>query len=231
MAPLISAAVFDAYGTLFDVHAAAARLRSDIGPEADRLSQIWRQKQLEYTWLRALMQRHADFWQVTGEALSYAMDAVGLSEPDLRDRLLALYRRLDAYPEVPAVLSALRASGIKTAILSNGSPGMLADAVDHAGIGPHLDAVLSIEAIGVYKPAPAVYTLPQDRFGVGPGEIAFMTSNAWDAAGAAAAGLHVVWVNRFGQPPERLPTGPAAEIKNLEALPALLTTSAPGADS
>ena len=171
------------------------------------------------------MQRHADFWQVTSEALSYAMDAVEIRDDALRDRLLDLYRRLDPYPEVPAVLSALKQAGFKTAILSNGSPQMLADAVEHAGIGPQLDAVLSVEAVGVYKPAPAVYTLPQDRFSVNAGQIAFMTSNAWDAAGAAAAGLHVVWVNRFNQPPERLPATPAAEVVDLGDLPRLLVAA------
>ena len=218
----IAAAVFDAYGTLFDVHAAAGRLRDDIGPDADRLSQVWRQKQLEYTWLRALMQRHADFWQVTEDALAYAMDVVGLADQGLADRLLSLYRRLDAYPEVPEVLARLKQAGLHTAILSNGTPKMLAEAVDHAGIGPHLDAVLSIEAIGLYKPSPPVYTLPQDRFGVPAAQTAFMTSNAWDAAGAASAGLHVVWINRFEQPPERLPAGPAAELRDLRGLPDLL---------
>ena len=221
----VKAAVFDAYGTLFDVHAAAAQVRDDIGPQADRLSMIWRQKQLEYTWLRALMKRHADFWQVTSEALAYAMDAVELHDEPLRDRLLALYRRLSAYPEVPSVLAALRAGGLKTAILSNGTPKMLAEAVEHAGLGAHLDAVLSIEAVRVYKPDPAVYALALDRFGLAAHEISFMTSNAWDAAGAAAAGLHVVWVNRFGQPPERLPTGPAAEIGDLTDLPKVLGIS------
>lgn len=221
--PKITAAVFDAYGTLFDVHAAAAKVRGDIGPRAHELSQIWRQKQLEYTWLRALMQRHADFWQVTSEALDYAMAVVGLNDEALKRRLLELYRQLDAYPEVPEVLAAIRSAGIKTAILSNGSPTMLADAVDHAGLGPYLDAVLSIEAVGVYKPAPAVYALAQDRFGVEAFRLAFMTANAWDAAGAASAGLHTVWVNRFDQPPEQLPAQPAVQIPELSALPGLLT--------
>ncbi len=219
----IAAAVFDAYGTLFNVHAAVARLREDIGPQADRLSQVWRQKQLEYTWLRSLMQRHADFWQVTSEALTYAMESIQMKNDDLRDRLLALYRRLDAYPEVQGVLQEIRAAGIRTAILSNGAPGMLADAVESAGLGPHLDAVLSVEAVGVYKPAPPVYVLAQDRFGVLPSQIAFMTANAWDAAGAASAGLHVVWVNRFHQPLEQLPARPAHQIHDLVSLPALLT--------
>ena len=218
----VSAAVFDAYGTLFDVHTAASKMREAIGPDADRLSQVWRQKQLEYTWLRTLMQRHADFWQVTCDALDYALDVVGISDASLRDRLLASYRTLDTYPEVATALSALREGQIRTGILSNGSPSMLADAVANAGIGPHLDAVLSVEAVGLFKPAPAVYEMATDRFQLEPNQIAFMTSNAWDAAGAASFGLHVVWINRFDQPPERLSAMPSDELKDLAALPELL---------
>jgi 2-haloacid dehalogenase len=221
----IDACVFDAYGTLFDVHSAAARHRAALGDKAEALSALWRQKQLEYTWLRSLMGTHADFAQVTAEALDYALGQLGLADPTLRDRLLDLYRRLDAFPEVPGTLEALRQAGFRTAILSNGSPDMLRAAVESAGIGPLLDDVLSVEAVGVYKPHPSVYRLAVDRLGVDAARICFLSSNGWDAAGAARFGFRVVWINRYGQPRERLPAGPEAEISDLSALPPLLGRS------
>ncbi len=218
----IDACVFDAYGTLFDVHAAAARCRDDLGDAADAVSQTWRTKQLQYTWLRSLMGRHIDFWQLTGEALDYALDAHGIDDAALRQRLMDCYLVLDAYPEVKAVLGRLHGAGLKCAILSNGAPSMLDAAVRNAGLGEVLDAVLSIEDVGIYKPHPSVYRLAVDRLGVEAERIAFQSSNAWDANGAAAFGFRVAWVNRFGQRPERLP-GPAdAEIATLDELPALL---------
>lgn len=218
----IDACVFDAYGTLFDVHSAAARCRDALGDRADRLSALWRQKQLEYTWLRSLMGRHADFAQVTAEALDYALAAVGSADPDLRRRLLDMYRRLDAFGEVPEVLGRLRRAGLPTAILSNGSPAMLDSAVGSARLGDLLDMVLSVESVGIYKPHPSVYRLAVDRLGVPAGRICFLSSNGWDAAGAAQFGFRVVWVNRYGQPPERLPAGPEALLEDLSGLPALL---------
>lgn len=218
----IDACVFDAYGTLFDVHSAAARCRDALGDRADRLSALWRQKQLEYTWLRSLMGRHADFAQVTAEALDYALAAVGSADPDLRRRLLDMYRRLDAFAEVPGVLGRLRRAGLPTAILSNGSPAMLDSAVGSARLGDLLDLVLSVESVGIYKPHPSVYRLAVDRLGVPAGRICFLSSNGWDAAGAAQFGFRVVWVNRYGQPPERLPAGPEALLEDLSGLPALL---------
>lgn len=218
----IDACVFDAYGTLFDVHSAAARCRDALGDRADRLSALWRQKQLEYTWLRSLMGRHADFAQVTAEALDYALAAVGSADPDLRRRLLDMYRRLDAFGEVPEVLGRLRRAGLPTAILSNGSPAMLDSAVGSARLGDLLDTVLSVESVGIYKPHPSVYRLAVDRLGVPAGRICFLSSNGWDAAGAAQFGFRVVWVNRYGQPPERLPAGPEALLEDLSGLPALL---------
>ncbi len=218
----IGACVFDAYGTLFDVHSAAAKCRDDLGDKADALSALWRQKQLEYTWLRSLMPAHADFWQVTGDALDYAMAATGLEGSALREKLMALYLALDAYAEVPDVLATLRAAGMKTAILSNGSPMMLDAAVVSAGIKDLFDAVLSIEDVGIFKVSPKTYQLAVDRFALAPGQICFMSSNAWDAAGAANFGFQVAWVNRFGQPRERLPGEPKAEITSLEPLPGLV---------
>ncbi len=218
----IGACVFDAYGTLFDVAAAAAQCRDALGDKADELSAIWRTRQLEYTWLRSLMQEYVEFWQVTGDGLDYAMAALGIEDDALRQRLMDIYMRLDAYPEVKDVLSALKAGGIKTAVLSNGSPEMLSSAVDNATIADLLDDVFSVDSIGVYKPHPSVYQMAVDGLGVEAGRICFMSSNAWDAAAGANFGYRVVWVNRFGQPQERLPGDPEHEVKTLEALPPLL---------
>lgn len=218
----IKAAVFDAYGTLFDVHSAAAKLAPRLGDKADALSATWRDKQLEYTWLRSLMGRHADFLQVTTDALDYAMARVELEDADLRQALLDMYMTLDAYPEVKSVLQKLRKQGIKTAILSNGSPEMLKAAVDHAGLSDLLDDVLSVEPMKVFKPAPVVYRVPGVRLALADEQIAFMTSNTWDAAGASSGGLRVVWINRFGQPREVLPAGPDVELSSLDDLPKTL---------
>jgi 2-haloacid dehalogenase len=217
----IRACVFDAYGTLFDVHSAVGGLRAKLGDRADALSQLWRAKQLEYTWLRALMGRHADFGQVTGDALDYALARTGI-EPGLRAALLQSYLTLDAYPEVRDVLRRLRAGGLKTAILSNGEPKMLEAAARSAGIDGLLDAVLSVEAVGVFKPEPRVYQLAVDRLGVPAAAIAFQSSNAWDVHGAACFGLRPVWINRQDAPPERLPGAPEHTLQDLTVLPALL---------
>lgn len=197
----IGACVFDAYGTLFDAHSAAAACKDDLGDKADALSALWRQKQLEYTWLRSLMGAHADFWQVTGEALDYAMASVKLDSEPLREKLMSMYLSLKAYPEVPAVLSALKKSGMKTAILSNGSPKMLNAAIESAGIDSLLDEIISIEDAGIYKVSPKTYQLAVDKLGISADEVCFMSSNAWDAAGAAHFGFQVAWINRFNQPP------------------------------
>jgi 2-haloacid dehalogenase len=217
----IEACVFDAYGTLFDVHSAAARLRARLGDPADALSQLWRSKQLEYTWLRALMGRHADFWQVTGEALDFALACTGV-DTTWREPLMQAYLTLDAYPEVPDALRRLRAGGLKTAVLSNGEPRMLEAAARSAGIAELLDAILSVEEVGIFKPHPNVYQLAVDRLAVKPDQIAFQSSNAWDISGAAAFGLRAVWINRLGAPPERLPGAAEHELRDLSGLPALL---------
>ena len=217
----IRACVFDAYGTLFDVHSAVAGLRDRLGGQGDALSQLWRTKQLEYTWLRALMARHADFWQVTGEALDHALARTRV-DPAVRAPLLQAYLTLDAYPEVPDVLRRLRAGGLKTAILSNGEPKMLAAGARSAGIDGLLDAVLSVETVGVFKPDPRVYQLAVDRLGVPADAIAFQSSNAWDVHGAACFGLRPVWINRQSAPPERLPGAPEHTLEDLSGLPALL---------
>ena len=221
----IRACVFDAYGTLFDVHAPAARLRDRLGERADALSAVWRTKQLEYTWLRSLMRRHADFWQVTGEALDFALEETGLAGAVDRDALLRDYLTLDAYGDAAPALGRLRDAGLKTAILSNGEPKMLAAATESAGLDSRLDAVLSVEEAGIYKPDPATYRIAVDRLAVQASEICFVSTNAWDAAGAASFGFRVAWLNRFGRTPERLPAGPDAQIAGLDALPPLLGLS------
>lgn len=218
----IRACVFDAYGTLFDVHSAVARHRARLGDKADGLSRLWRSKQLEYTWLRTLMRRHADFWQVTGDALDFALDAHGLEDMDLRQALMQAYLQLDCYPEVPGMLERLGQADLQRAILSNGSPRMLTAAVGNSGLEQCFEAVLSIEQIGIYKPDPRVYRLAVDQLRVPAERICFMSSNAWDVAGAVSFGFRVVWINRFGQCPERLGMTPQAVLSDLTGLSALL---------
>ncbi len=218
----IRACVFDAYGTLFDVGSAAAACRDVLGEKADRLSVLWRDKQLQYTWLLAAQGRHADFWQVTGDALDFAMETLDLDRPGLRDRLMGLYLSLEAFAEVPAVLHRLKQAGLVTAILSNGTPKMLDAAVAAAGLAGLVDMVLSVESAGAYKPHPNVYRLAVDRLGVLPAEISFQSANGWDAWAASAFGMRVVWCNRYGQRRERLPGAPDAEVRTLSELPALL---------
>ncbi len=218
----IKACVFDAYGTLFDYASAAAGCRDLLGDQAERLTALWRDKQLQYTWLRAVQNRHADFWQVTGDALDYALEALDLADGALRERLMNLYLTLAAFPEVPEVLRRLKMAGLATAILSNGSPAMLRAAVAGAGIGGLLDDVLSVEAVGVYKPHPKVYQLAVDRLGAAAGTILFVSSNAWDAYAASAFGMRVAWCNRYAQRRERLPGHPDREIRTLAELPAIL---------
>ena len=191
----ITACVFDAYGTLFDVHSAVGRHRARLGDKADAVSLAWRTKQLEYTWLRSIMDRYVDFWQVTGDGLDYALDAHGVSDIALREDLMNAYLVLDCYPEVPQ---------------------------DSAGLGNLLDDVISVDLLGIYKPAMEVYQQVLERLDVGRGQVSFQSSNAWDAAGAATFGFKVAWCNRFGQKRERLPDGPHAEMKTLAELPGLV---------
>ncbi|HEX3883582.1 MAG TPA: haloacid dehalogenase type II [Stellaceae bacterium] len=218
----IRACVFDAYGTLFDFGSAAAACADVLGDDAARLTALWRDKQIAYTWLRAVQGRHADFWQVTGDGLDFALAAMGRTDPVLRERLMNLYLTLAPFPDAVDALRRVREIGIKAAILSNGSPAMLAPLVEAAGIGGLLDAVMSVEEARVFKPAAPVYQLAVDRFGVKPAEIVFLSSNGWDAWAASAFGLRVVWCNRTAQPPERLPGRPDHEIRSLAELPALL---------
>jgi 2-haloacid dehalogenase len=223
-APLagVHACVFDAYGTLFDFASAAASCADVLGDKAPRLTALWRDKQLNYSWLRAVQGRHEDFWRVTGDALDFSMEALSIADPALRERLMSVYVKLSPFPEVGGTLRRLRAGDMRMAILSNGSPAMLAPLVANAGLGGLFDAVLSVEEAGVYKPHTKVYQLAVDRLGVAAGEIAFLSSNGWDAYAASAFGMRAIWCNRYEQPEERLPGNPEREICSLAELPELL---------
>jgi 2-haloacid dehalogenase len=220
----VKACVFDAYGTLLDVMSAVAPLLGELGPDATALGLLWRRKQLEYSWLRSLMQSHRDFWAITGDSLDYALEATGLQGRVDRERLLLGYRSLQAHPEVGAVLERLRGAGLATAILSNGEPAMLRDAAVSAGIDGLLAHILSIEEAGVYKPAAETYMLATLRLGLPAHEIAFVSSNGWDAHGAAWFGFRVYWANRASAPRARLPGDLGAVMADLRALPDLLLT-------
>ena len=218
----VDACVFDAYGTLFDFNSAAGAARGELGEDWQRVSDLWRQKQLQYTWLRGLAGHHADFWQVTGDALEFTLATLRIERPGLHARLMDVYLRLATFPEVPETLRRLKATGRKLAILSNGTPAMLDAVVHSAGLEKLFDAVLSVEDVGVYKPHPSVYGLACDRLEIAPSRICFLSSNAWDAYSAKAFGMRVVWCNRYGQARERIPASPDGEIADLGALPGLL---------
>lgn len=217
----IQALVFDAYGTLFDVHSLVARCDRAFPGRGAELSRQWRAKQLEYTWLRSLMGRHADFWQLTGDALGHACRALGLACPAQVQRdLLEAYLRLELFGDVRAALLKLR--HLSMAILSNGSPGMLQAVVAHQGLEERFAAVISVEEAGVYKPHPTVYALAPLRLGLAKERIGFVSANGWDVAGAASFGLQAFWVNRAGAPEEVLPGGPWQTLRGLEGLDAVL---------
>ena len=225
----IKTCIFDAYGTLFDVTAAAREAAGEPGRATlkdtwQTLAAHWRDKQLQYTWLRAVTGDHTDFWQVTQDGLDWAIDAVGLEEPATRERLLALYWELSAYAEVPDMLGALKQAGYSTGILSNGSPDMLGGAVESAGLEGLLDDVLSVESVGVFKPDARVYDMVGARFGSARDEVLFVSSNGWDAAAASAYGFQTVWVNRMGLPMDRLPGKPAHVCTDLTDIPELAGT-------
>lgn len=215
--------MFDAYGTLLDVHGAMARHAGALPPGWERISAEWRAKQLEYTWVRSLTGpgQHRDFWQVTRDALDYVAARHRFGSADMLDRLMAEYRRLPAYPDAEETLQALRAGGVRTAILSNGEPSMLAEAVDAARLGGLLDVVLSVEDVGVYKPDLRVYGLPCRALGLEPGQMGLVSSNAWDAQAAGVAGYRVFWCNRAGAPDEYGLQASATVLQDLSALPAL----------
>lgn len=221
----IKACVFDAYGTLFNVHAPVAALSSEIGPQAQAMSDLWRQKQLQYTWLRSLMRAHVDFWQVTGEALDYAMAAHNIDNAGLKQKLMDLYLNLEAYDDAKLALAALKSAGFQTATLSNGSQHMLDSAVNSAGLSEVLDYNLSIDDVGIYKPDPSVYQMAPDRLGIANNEICFVSANAWDASAASHFGFQVTHINRFDQPTERMPEPPSESIKSLAELPVIVAAT------
>jgi 2-haloacid dehalogenase len=217
----IRAYVFDAYGTLFDVHAAIARHRDAAGPEADRFSEIWRSKQLEYAWMLSAAGHYVDFWTLTERAVDHAFARCPTVDRALRAKLLEAYFKLDAFPDARDALGALRAKGAKTAILSNGSPRMLEAAVTAAGIGADLDAAFSVDTIRIYKPRAEVYALVADAFKVKPADVAFISSNRWDVMGATAFGFRCVWVNRANLPDEYPEFAPVKIVRDLSALATL----------
>jgi 2-haloacid dehalogenase len=215
-----SAYVFDAYGTLFDVHAAVRRHAARIGPDGQMLSEIWRAKQLEYSWTRTLMGAYQDFWALTEQALDFALRKVPTADPALRADLLDAYWHLDCYPEVPAVLKALKADGARLAILSNGSPAMLEAAVLSAALDNVLDAVFSVDAVKRFKTDASVYDLVTTNWRLYPSAVSFQSSNRWDIAGAAKFGFRTVWINRADQPDEYADLPPDVILSSLEGLPA-----------
>ncbi len=210
--------VFDAYGTLFDVHSAVTRHSGLVGENPARVSEVWRNKQLEYTWTRNGMRAYKDFWQLTADALDFALEAVPGSNKNARDTLLEAYRQLDCYPEVPDVLEKLKESGAKTAILSNGSPEMLSSAVTSAGIGTFVDNQFSVHEIGIFKTDFAAYAMVTKHYGIEPEDVAFQSSNRWDIAGATAFGFHAHWINRTKQPDEYRDLAPRAVMNDLSGL-------------
>lgn len=221
----LTTVVFDAYGTLFDVTAAARRAgagNAALAQSWPALAENWRRKQLEYSWLRTISGAYADFATVTADALDWAMEAQGLNDPDLREELLALYDALDPFPEVAETLARLSERGMRLAILSNGSPAMLASAVDAAGLSGAFEAVLSVDSLRMFKPQAAVYALVGARLGTAPQQVLFASSNGWDIAGAARFGFHTAWVNRAAAPQDRLPQRPRHEIPDLTHLPRLI---------
>ena len=222
----ISACVFDAYGTIFDLDSVVMACRDVLGDKVGPLSDLWRRKQLEYSWLRSLMGRHADFARVTADALDYALKAQGIADGELATKLRQAYLTLPPYGDAAAALTALRQTGRRTAILSNGSPAMLDPMVKKSGLAPLLDMLLSIEDVGVFKPHPKVYALACDRLALPAAQIAFVSANGWDAAGAAAFGFTVAWLNRRAEPEELLPAKPSATIASLAELPALFGAGA-----
>jgi len=217
--------VFDAYGTLFDFNSAVARHRDAIGPKADSLAEMWRTKQIQYTWLRNGMGAYAKFWQVTGEALDHCLAVHGIADPTIREKLMNAYLALDPFPEVPAMVDRLKRAGMRLAILSNGNPEMLDPMVAASGLGNRFEAVLSVDSVGIYKVAPEVYRLVEARCGVKPDKVCFLSSNCWDAHGAAHFGFRTVWTNRTGAPDDNLPGKPVAQIRDLSHLPVLLGVS------
>jgi 2-haloacid dehalogenase len=221
----IEICVFDAYGTLYDFNSAVARHRDAIGPKADALSEMWRTKQIQYTWLRNSMSAYAPFWQVTGEALDNCLATFGITDRSVREKLMGAYLALDPFPEVPAMLDKLKKAGKRLAILSNGNPEMLDPMVEASGLADKFEAVISVDAAKVFKVDPRTYDLVKKQTGVSADKVCFLSSNCWDAHGAALYGFKTLWVNRGGLPEDNLPGTVVAHIKDLSHLPAMIGVS------
>ena len=216
------ACIFDAYGTLFDVNAACRELSLDVGDKWQDLANLWRLRQVEYTWLRNSMNEYVDFWEITSNALDYAMEVLNIKNIKLRDQLLELYLKLEAYPEVKKVLGKLKDKKFRTGILSNGSRKMLDSAVKNAKIENLLDVVISVEECKIYKPSSKVYDLVEIKTDIHKDEVTFFSSNAWDMHAAANYGFKTIWVNRFQGKLERLPGKPNAIVKSLDNIDQLI---------
>ena len=221
----IEICVFDAYGTLYDFNSAVARHRAAIGPKADALSEMWRTKQVQYTWLRNSMGTYSPFWQVTGEALDNCLATFGITDPSVREKLMGAYLALDPFPEVPAMLERLKRAGKRLAILSNGNPDMLDPMVKASGLAGYFEAVISVDDAKIFKVDPKTYELVKKRTGVTADKVCFLSSNCWDAHGAAQFGFNVLWVNRGGLPEDNLPGKIVDQIKDLSHLPDQLGVS------
>jgi len=214
----IKACIFDAYGTLFDVNAACRELSKEVGDNWEKLSSLWRLRQVEYTWLRNSMDEYIDFWKITSDALDYAMETLGIENNELREELLNLYLKLEAYPEVNDLLKKLKQRGLKTGILSNGSMKMLNSAVDNANIRAYLDEILSVEDCKIYKPSSKVYDLVKIKMQISKENVLFFSSNAWDMHAASNYGFKTIWVNRFNTKLERLPGKPIDIVNSLDKI-------------
>jgi 2-haloacid dehalogenase len=215
---MTSAYVFDAYGTLLDIHSAVHRHASEIGPDFQGFSDLWRAKQLEYSWVRTLMGEYASFWRLTQDALDFALAKHPAISAELKSSLLEAYLRLDCHPDVPAALAGMKARGLKLAFLSNGSPDMLKSAAVSAGLDLVLDELFSVDSVGRFKPHPLAYTIFQDRWALNPAEISFVSSNRWDVAGAKKAGFRTIWLNRTEQPDEYRDFPPDRVISSMREL-------------
>ena len=218
----ITTCVFDAYGTLFDVNAACRELSKEVGDKWNELSNLWRLRQLEYTWLRNSMKEYIDFWKITSDALDYAMETLNIKNIKLRNELLSLYLKLEAYPEVKTVLENIKYMGLKTAILSNGNKKMLESAVSNAKIQNLMDEILSVDDCKVFKPSSKVYELVESKMGVKKENVLFFSSNAWDMHAASNYGFKTIWVNRFQGKLEKLPGKPDQIINSLEQIEKIL---------
>ena len=213
----IKACVFDAYGTLFDVNSAAAKCKKKLGNRWESFANAWRTTQLEYTWLRSLMKKHKNFWEITEDSLDYTMETFKIKK-EMRNELLNLYKKLNPYPEVKECLEGLKSKKIKISILSNGTPDLLKGLVESNNIQNYIDDIMSIETVGIYKPDPKVYEMPIKKYGCKPENICFMSSNTWDVSGGGVFGYNAVWVNRFNKVFDKLSYKPQFVINNLNQL-------------